>query len=58
MQAIKSIKLHLSEDELKEAIILWLEDTGHKDLATHIYGNRMTIEWNGRVWSVSVDGEL
>ena len=58
MQAIKSIKLHLSEDELKEAVILWLEKSDHKDLANHAYGNRMTVEWNGRVWSILIDGEL
>lgn len=58
MQAIKSIKLYLSEDELKEAIVLWLKDTGHKDLVSHTYGNQMTIERDGGAWSILIDGEL
>ena len=51
--------IYLTEDELKQAIVEYLEKE-HKELAQHLYDNECEMVWgqNGKEFLVSIDGEI
>jgi hypothetical protein len=51
--------IYLTEDELKQAIVEYLEKE-HEELAQHLHNNECEMVWgqNSKEFLVSIDGEI
>ena len=49
--------IYLTEDELKQAIVEYLEKE-HEELAQHLYDNSCSMDWKSEYFAISIDGEI
>jgi len=58
MKVTKNLSLRLTEEDLKEAVVKYLEWKGNRELSNHLHNNCCMFDWVDKDLCVVIDGEL